>query len=403
MTAATAAPAAFLYDPETLATQINPYPAYRRLRDDFPVYRQPDLRFWVLSRFADVHGALADHDTFSSAQGLTWDPRAAEQAGVLPMLVTTDPPAHTDLRKLINRGLTPRRVAALEPTVRRVVTDAIDALRRAGGGDLVDDLAVPLPTAIIGSFLGVPPADRAQFHHWATAVVSGTSGAAYHEEHHRATRDLYGYFGRLIAIRRREPADDLLGALVTAEVDGQRLRDEDALGFCFNLIVGGIETTTSLVTNGMVLLQDHPAVRSRLAAAPHRIPAAIEEFLRLETPVQGLCRTTTRPVERHGVTIPAGEKVLLLFGAGNRDERALRRPRPARPRAPGHRPLQLRHGRALLPRRSAGATHGPRRVQEGTARLGDARIEVERGRRVPKRVNRSWLSLPVRLGPKPAR
>ncbi|HSP95938.1 MAG TPA: cytochrome P450, partial [Candidatus Dormibacteraeota bacterium] len=159
MTAATSAPAAFLYDPEAPATQLDPYPAYRRLRDDFPVYHQPRLGFWALSRFADVHGALADHDTFSSAQGLTWDPRAAEQAGVLPMMVTTDPPAHGDLRKLINRGLTPRRVAALEPAIRSVVTDAIDALRRRGGGDLVEDLAAPLPTAIIGTFLGVPPAD----------------------------------------------------------------------------------------------------------------------------------------------------------------------------------------------------------------------------------------------------
>src|SRR5512143_2787239 len=194
MSAATSAPVAFLYDPEAPATQLDPYPAYRRLRDEFPVYHQPRLGFWALSRFADVHGALADHDTFCSSQGLTWDPRAAEQAGVLPMMVTTDPPAHTALRRLINRGFTPRRVTELEPEIRGVVTTAIDALGAAGGGDLVRDLAVPLPTAIIGRFLGVPVADRGRFHDWAQAVVRGTSGAAYHAHHHQAVRDLYTYF-----------------------------------------------------------------------------------------------------------------------------------------------------------------------------------------------------------------
>src|SRR5262249_52466921 len=160
-------------------------------------------------------------------QGLTWDPSAAEQAGVLPMMVTTDPPAHTDLRKLVNRGLTPRRVAALEPDVPRVRNGAIDALPGAGGGDVVADLAVPLPATIIGRFLGVPPADRDQFHHWATAVVGGTSGAEYHAAHHQATRDLYAYFARLVAERRQRLADDLVSALVAAELDGARLTDRD--------------------------------------------------------------------------------------------------------------------------------------------------------------------------------
>src|ERR1051326_956748 len=212
----------FVYDPEDERTQRDPYPTYRLLRNEFPVYRQERLRFWTLSRFADVYAAVTDHATFSSAQGLTWDTSAAEQAGVLPMLVTTDPPHHTALRKLINRGLTPRRVADLEPAIRQVMLDAINALRADGGGDLVTDLAVPLPTAVIGRFLGVPISDRAEFHHWATGVVSGTSGAAFHEEHHRAIRALYGYFRELIARRRATPVDDLLSALLASELDGAR-------------------------------------------------------------------------------------------------------------------------------------------------------------------------------------
>jgi hypothetical protein len=265
-----------VYDPEDEATQRDPYPAYRRLRDECPVYHQPRLGFWALSRFEDVHDAVLDHDRFCSRQGLTWDPRAAEQAGVLPMMVTTDPPRHTRLRQLINRGFTPRHVARLEPAVRALVAGGVDRLRAAGGGDLVSDLAAPLPAAVIGLLLGVPAGDRARFHGWATAVVTGTSGAAFHADHHRAVRELYAYFGALVGQRRRDPADDLLGTLVGAEVDGARLTDEDVLGFCFNIVAGGIETTTNLVASGMVLLEEHPAAARRLAAEPSRIPAAVE-------------------------------------------------------------------------------------------------------------------------------
>jgi hypothetical protein len=390
--------AAFLYDPESAETQRDPFPAYRRLRDEFPLYRQPRLGFWALSRFADVHAALVDHGTFSSAQGLTWDTRAAEQAGVLPMMVTTDPPAHTRLRRLINRGLTPRRVAALEPAVRQVVAEAVDGLRRAGSGDLVDDLAVPLPTAVIGVFLGVPAEDRGRFHDWATAVVSATSGAAYHAEHHRATRELYAYFRALVARRREEPSDDLVGALVAADLDGHRLGDEDVLGFCFNLIVGGIETTTSLVANGAVLLQAHPEVRDGLAADHARIPAAVEEFLRLETPVQGLCRTSTRAIDFHGVSVPAGAKILLLFGAANRDERAFPDPDRLDVGRGADTHLAFGYGAHYCIGAALARLMGRVAFEEIVTHLPDLRLDPVRGRRVPSAINRSWLSLPARVG-----
>jgi hypothetical protein len=390
--------APFVYDPEDAATQRDPYPAYCRLRDEHPVYRQDRLGFYALSRHADVMEALRDHETFCSRLGLTWDTTAAEQAGVLPMLVTTDPPAHTKLRGLVNRGLTPRRVAALEDDVRAVVVEHVERLRRAGGGDLVEDLAVPLPTAVIGRFLGVPPADRHRFHEWAVAVVSGTSGVAYHEAHHRATRELYQYFRARVEQARAAPGDDLLGALVTAEIDGARLSTEDVLGFCFNLIVGGIETTTNVTTAGLVLLQDHSALRDALAAAPARIPAAIEEFLRLETPVQGLCRTTTRAVERHGVVIPEGTKVLLLFGAANRDPRAFADPDALRLDRDGEPHLAFGFGAHYCIGAALARLMGRVAFAEALARLGDLRIDVARGARVPSAVNRGWRRLPARVG-----
>jgi cytochrome P450 len=385
----------FVYDPEDERTQDDPYPAYRRLRDEHPVYRQERLGFWALSRFADVHAALGDHATFSSAQGLTWDTRAAEDAGVLPMMVTTDPPDHTALRKLVNRGLTPRRVGALEAEIRRLVVDGITRLRRAGGGDVVADLAAPLPTAVIGAFLGVPPADRGPFHDWASAIVRGTSGAAYHAEHHQAARALYGYFQGLIARRRADPAGDLVSALIAADVDGEHLADEQILGFCFNLVVGGVETTTSLIANGMVLLAQHPGVHARLAAGPAGVAGAVEEFLRLETPVQGLCRTTTRPVRLHDVTVPAGEKVLLLFGAANRDEREFVDPDRLDVERGVDRHLAFGYGAHYCIGAALARLMGRVVFEEVTMRLPGYVIDVTRARRARSAVNRGWSSLPL--------
>lgn len=387
----------FIYDPEDQATQANPYPIYRRLRDEYPVYRQERLQFFALSRFADVHAALVDHEAFCSSRGLTWDTSAAEQAGILPMMVTTDPPAHTKLRALINRGLTPRRVAALEPEIRAVVVEAIAALRRNAGGDLVNDVAVPVPTAIIGRFLGVPADDRARFHEWANAVVSGTSGAAYHAEHHRAARELYAYFHELVTSRRQHPTDDVLGGLLAAEIDGNRLRDADVLGFCFNIVVGGIETTTNLIANGMVMLHAHPEARRQLAADAGRIPSAIEEFLRLESPVQGLCRTTTRDVTLHGVSISQGEKVLLLFGAANRDEREFPDPDRLNIARDAARHLAFGYGAHYCIGASLARLMGRVAFEELTRF--ECRLQVERGHRSRSAVSRGWEYLPIDCSP----
>jgi len=387
-----------LYDPEDERTQLDPYPIYRRLRDECPVYRQERLRFWALSRFADVFAALNDHEAFCSRNGLTWDPAAAEQAGVLPMMVTTDPPQHTKLRRLINRGWTPKRVADLEPEVRAGVVERIDALRAAGGGDLVTDVAVPVPTAMVGRFLGVPVTDRVRFHHWAGAVVAGTSGAAFHEEHHRAVRELYAYFHELIERRRRDATDDLIGTLIASEIDGAHLTTGEILGFCFNIVVGGIETTTNLIANGMALLEAHPEIACRLVAEPQLIPRAIEEFLRLESPVIGLCRTTTRPVTLHGVTIPPGEKVLLMFGAANRDQREFPEPDRLDLGRGAERHLAFGYGGHYCIGAALARLMGRVAFEELTTRLRGSRVDLARGRRLRAAVSRGWESLPIEFG-----
>jgi hypothetical protein len=392
-----AAETELLYDPEDARTQLDPYPIYRRLRDESPVYRQERLGVWALSRFDDVYAALNDHEAFCSRLGLTWDPTAAEQAGVLPMLVTTDPPDHTKLRRLINRGWTPKRVLDLEPEVRAGIVDRIEALRAAGGGDLVAELAVPVPTAMIGRFLGVPEGDRARFHHWAGAVVAGTNGAAFHAEHHRAVRELYAYFHDLVERRRGAPTDDLIGTLSASTIDDTRLTTREVLGFCFNIVVGGIETTTNLIANGMALLEERRGLARRLVAEPQLIPRAVEEFLRLETPVIGLCRTTTRPVTLHGVTIAAGEKVLLLFGAANRDEREFPDPDRLDLDRGAERHLAFGHGAHYCIGAALARLMGRVAFEELTARLGDSRIDLARGRRLRAAVSRGWESLPIEV------
>jgi cytochrome P450 len=282
--------------------------------------------------------------------------------------------------------------------VRARVVDDVEGLRRAGGGDLVRDLAVRVPTAIVGSFLGVPEAERARFHGWATAVVSGTSGTEFHAEHHRAAADLYGYFRTLIGERRAAPADDLIGALIASDIDGERLSDEDILGFCFNIVVGGIETTTNLIASGMVLLQAHPQAWQRMVSDPACIPPALDEILRLETPVQGLCRTTTRPVALHGTVIPAGEKVLLLFGAANRDEREFAAPDRFDIARGADRHLAFGYGAHYCIGAALARLMGRVAFEELTTRLGPHRLATERGHRLRSAVNRGWHSLPLEVG-----
>jgi cytochrome P450 len=310
-----------IYDPYDPATLLDPYPAYRRLRDEAPVYHEPRRDFWVLSRFADVFGAVGDPATFSSAQGLTFEKDEILKLGLAPTLVMMDRPAHTAFRRLISRGFTPRRVATLEPAVRGFVRRRVAAIAEAGEADFVAELAGPLPTLVVATYLGVPEADRAQFDAWSAAIVSanaqgnGVTGAA------GAVADLYRYFSALVERRRQEPGDDLLSDLVAAEVDGEPLDLAQILGYCFVMIAGGNDTVTGLLGGAAVLLTERPDQRRLLIETPGRIPGAVEELLRLTSPVQGLCRTTTRQVTVGTTTIPAGKKVHLLYGSANRDPR----------------------------------------------------------------------------------
>jgi len=233
-------------------------------------------------------------------------------------MVMTDPPVHTDFRKLVSRGFTPRQVESVEPVVAEFVIERLERLRSDGGGDIVRDLFKPLPSMVVAHYLGVPREDWGRFDGWTDAIVAANAQDPSAAPAN-ATAELMGYFAELIEWRRAHPEDDTVSHLVAA---GQG-DDPDGilriLALTFTMVAGGNDTTTGLLGGSIPLLEQRPDQR---ALAVHDLPAAVEELLRLTSPVQGLARTTTRDVEIDGVTIPAGRKVLMAYGAANRDDRA---------------------------------------------------------------------------------
>ena len=318
----------FGYDPYDPATQADPYPSYRRLRDEAPVYHDERRGFWALSRFDDVLWAAHDPATFCSGAGIALEGQARSP---FPNLIVMDDPRHAQLRKLVSRGFTSRPVGGFEPRVRELASELIDeVVARTSAGetvDLVRAITGPLPMTVVGDLIGVAPEDREQFRTWSDTVVHQDVDRPETVEAGRAAAGaVVGYFSEIIAARRAAPTDDLVSALIAASVDGECLADDEILGFCFLLIVAGTETTTNLLGLGALALATNPDERARLLADPSLLTGAVEEMLRWGSPVQGLARTTTRAVERHGITIPEGAKVQLLYGSANRDEREFAAP-----------------------------------------------------------------------------
>lgn len=394
-----------VYDPFDPDVLDDPYPAYRQLRDHDPVHRHHRADgdgFWALSRFADIWDAVRDAETFSSAQGITFE-NEVERLGLAPTIVMLDPPRHTKLRGLVGRAFNPRRVQRLEDDVRQFARRrVVDMEAKAADGEPVDlhrEFSSPLPTHVLGSLLGVPDEDRHLFDPWVRALTR-LQDAGFAVEELRgagpAVAEMYEYFSQLIARRRAEPTDDLLGALVAAEVDGERLSDWDILGFCFVMVAGGNDTTGNLISHGAMLLDRDHAQRERIAADPSLIPNALLEFLRLESSVQGLARTTTRAVTIRGTEIPEGSKVMMLYGSGNRDEREF---------GPDAEQLDITR---TIPHHlgfSTGAhfcvgSHLARlqakvAFEELFARQPEIGVDVEAGRRLHSSFTRGWISLPA--------
>ena len=301
----------------------DPHPAFDWMRAHEPVYRDEADGVWGVTRHADVMRASKSPELFCNRFSMRPD------APPVPSLINLDDPAHKRRRNLVNRGFTPRSVAALEPRIREIVTALIDAVAERGRCDFVADLAAPLPLIVIGDLLGVRPEDRDDLLRWSDDLISGTSSSSPPEAAQAAMRafeEYTAYNRRVVAERRARPRDDLVTALVQAEIDGERLDDDEILHDSLLILVGGDETTRHVITGGMEQLIRNPDQRQRLAEDPGLVPTAVEEMLRWVTPIQNMNRTATRDVELNGRRIREGDKVLLLYGAANRDEAVFRDP-----------------------------------------------------------------------------
>jgi cytochrome P450 len=305
----------------------DPYPTYRWLRDEAPIYHNAEIGFWALSRWDDVLAATHDWQTYSSAEGTTIERMDPKWFEVTPMMIFQDPPKHDRLRRLVNKAFTPRRVGALEPFVRATAARLLDDLHARGGGDFVQDFSALLPMEVIFTMLGVPDADRRQLRAWMDLSLDRDADSPRVPDRAvAAMMELQRYWMQLLGVLRAQPNDGLISALLDAEIeepDGRttRLTDGEIVGFCALLGAAGNETVTKLLGNAIVLFARHPDVWATVRDRPARIPDAVEEVLRYWSPSQYQGRVTTRDVEWYGRTVPRGARILLLTGAANRDER----------------------------------------------------------------------------------
>lgn len=307
------------FDPFSLECMEDPYPTYRALLEEAPVYHNATRRFWALSRFADVQDSARDWETFSNRGGvdLSGSVSLVGDGGFLGM----DPPRHDELRRIVRDRFTPKSILGLERQIRDHVGGITARLVDCGRADLASELARPLPLRTICALLGFPAKDDGKLGRWFDAMVRRVPGTSeIPAEARSAAEAMRAYLDEAAESRSRDLGEDVFSALVAAEHSGALTRQERT-GICVLLFLAGISTAAGLVSTGLYLLTTHPRQRAGLVRHPARIPGAVEELTRYVSPVQALARTTTRRVELHGSSIPEGARVLLVYGAANRDPR----------------------------------------------------------------------------------
>ena len=320
------------FDPFSREFFENPFEVYRWLRDEAPVYHNADRGFWAVSRYQDCLEVHRDVGTFTSTHGLTLDQLTSadfrEVTKGIDSMIMMDPPMHDRMRKLVSRAFTPRRIAEWGPVVETVIAAVLDELDGRGGFDVVKDFSGPFPVEVICSIVGVPAADRQQIRHWTDSLLERELGNPFPTAAGiEAAIASAAYMSELIADKRRHPSDDMIGHLVEAEIEREdgsvdHLSDEEIAGFISLLTAAGSETVTKLVGNGVLAFDENPGELAKITADPSRTAAAVEEVLRYRAPSQYQGRFSLRDREIGGVTIPAGNPVLIVTGAANRDPRA---------------------------------------------------------------------------------
>jgi len=332
-------PLALGFDPADPAFIADPYPVYRRLREEHPIMWNPATDQWLLSRHADVNRLLRDrrlgrtylHHSTHAEMGRPEPPawhapfHELNDAGMLDL----EPPDHTRLRRLVLKAFTPRTVEAMRDRIQAVVDGLIDGFDGAGEVDLIAQFAEPLPVTVIAELLGVPEADRYLLRPWSADICLMYELHPSDESAHRAVRasvEFGAYLRDLLSERRRRPGDDLISALAAVVDDGDTLTETELIGTCVLLLNAGHEASVNGAGNGWWTLFRHPDQLARLRAEPRLLPTAIEELLRFDTPLSLFERWVLEPIEIEGVPLSRGQEVALLFGSANRDSAAFERP-----------------------------------------------------------------------------
>ncbi len=314
------------YDPFSYSVQEDPYPIYRCLRDEAPAWWSDRHRFWALSRYEDVLGALKDPIRFSNRHGIILEKGFESEATAIFSILAMDPPHHDRQRAIVSRGFTPRRVAELESYIRDLADHYLDFVAPRGRCDFVSEVAAKIPMDVISELLGVPQADRDRLRELSDTILHREEGTTQvSAEAMRASTDLRDYFASWVADAKRRGRQDLAGTIMRATIDGEQLSEEEVIGFLFLLVVAGNETTTKLLGNALYWLWRHSEQRA-LVADLSRISAWIEETLRFDAVTQGVARTLNADVALHGQTLREGDRVLLLLGSANRDGRFFENP-----------------------------------------------------------------------------
>ena len=302
------------FEPELIN---DPYPTYARWQAEHPIFRAEDTGQWILTRHEDVRSVLKSSVDYSS--------RAMGEQGTALPLLTDDPPKHTQLRALVDRAFTMRMLKLMEDWVEQLATEMVGNLPAGEPVDIVQALTIPLPVAVISRMMGIPAERTDDFKRWSDALTGTLAGASM-EDRQQEILEMAAFFQDMIPTRRSAPGDDLISSVANAEIDGERLTDQEIVGFCILLLIAGNETTTNLLGNLFNIAADRPDLWSALAADSKLIDAAIEETLRFDAPVQFLMRKATRPMHYHGQDVAAGENVTVVMAAANRDPDVYERP-----------------------------------------------------------------------------
>jgi cytochrome P450 family 142 subfamily A polypeptide 1 len=295
----------------------DPHTAWTWMRHHEPVYHDEQNDVWGITRHQDIRACSTDPATFANGSG------CRPKGFPMPMMVDMDPPLHTRRRKLVSSGFTPRQIAALRSRVARTCDDVLDEVAERGTCDFVHDVAAPLPLIVIGDMLGVAPDDRDDLLRWSDDMLM-SQGAMTEETVAAATEAFAGYQDYILPIvderRRTGRTDDLIGILANAEIDDDRLTDDDLVFETLLILIGGDETTRHVISGGMLALLDNPDQLAALRADPALLPGAVEEMLRWVSPLQDMARTLTRDVTVADVALREGDQLMLFYPSANRDE-----------------------------------------------------------------------------------